>query len=457
MRLNAEQRSKVEADKRKVLDQIDQYIKDKKDAEDYNHTATIEHDKAVEDDKKRLQDAQTRNLKIAQDNAQAQSDYLRRLQEVRDQNADTLKKHRDAIARIRQQQDDDEREYQAEVNRVNAENNKRIAAYQKALADVRAATQANQDHLTSAGSQNASAVSATVRAQLDAFNKAMATNQQRMADYARDVERVNAANKLLDDQYLAAKRIVDAKNQQSRQEADADNQRKNAAYQRKLQEWQATARQAEADRQHNLDEYGQQYNNVVAENNRIIAQNKRAVENWEQQVRQVRQQNLQIDEQNRQAQVRYQQLTAQYQRDVVNIQNAPVFASSGTASIRGNYNTGASGGASYFDNFALFDPSYTGESLIAPITYNSDTRIYNVQGGDLSLDPDGVSWKLDNISNGSSFYMSNVSTSSSGERVHMKVTFVDLGRLRHRNFDHHYAWVARDGDSFGMSKPETDL
>ena len=448
-RLNAEQRAKSEADARALSAKIDKYLQDKRDAEEYNRTVVSEHDRAIEADQARIQDIRNGNLKIASDNAAAQEDYLRRLQEVREQNAERLRQHRAEVDRIRQEQDNEEREYQEELSRVRAENDKRKRDYLAELERIKTQNRQIEADLAATSASQGSGVSDAVRTQLREIDKAATTNAQRMATYDQDVARINAANQAANEQYLAAKRVVDEKNEQNRRAAEADNQRKNADYQRRLQEWETEKRRLEEEHQRALDAYRTRAQAVAATNDAKTAANQQARQNWERNVANTRARNQQIDALNQQAQANYDRALAQYQQVAASIQNKPNFASSGTATIKGNYNDSGRGSTSYFNQFALYDPSYTGESLSEPITWGANTQIYDLQGANLSRDPDGKSWKFDNASNGTTFWLSNVSRTSSGERVNMKVTVVDFGRFRHLGFNKHMFWIQREGDAFG--------
>ena len=455
-RLNAEQRAKSEADAHALSAKIDKYLQDKRDAEEYNRTVVSEHDRAIEADQARIQDIRNGNLKIASDNAAAQEDYLRRLQEIREQNAERLRQHRAEVDRIRQEQDNEEREYQEELSRVRAENDKRKRDYLAALERVKTQNRQIEADLAATSASQGSGVSDAVRAQLREIDKAATTNAQRMATYEQDVARINAANQAANEQYLAAKRVVDEKNEQNRRAAEADNQRKNADYQRRLQEWEAEKRRLEGEHQRALDAYRTRAQAVAASNDAKTAANQQARQNWERDVANTRARNQQIDTQNQQAQANYERALAQYQQDSARIQNLPSFASSGTTSIKGNYNEGGRGSAAYFNQFSLYDPNYQGESLIEPITFGNSSQVSGVQGMTfLGKDTDD-GWKFWDVTPGSSLWIDNVSRTASGESVKMKITVVSVGRPMYSQHSGFGFSLWRDASSFGFSVKRMD-
>ena len=455
-RLNAEQRAKSEADAHALSAKIDKYLQDKRDAEEYNRTVVSEHDRAIESDQARIQDIRNGNLKIASDNAAAQEDYLRRLQEVREQNAERLRQHRAEVDRIRQEQDNEEREYQEELSRVRAENDKRKRDYLAALERVKTQNRQIEADLAATSASQGSGVSDAVRAQLREIDKAATTNAQRMATYEQDVARINAANQAANEQYLAAKRVVDEKNEQNRRAAEADNQRKNADYQRRLQEWEAEKRRLEGEHQRALDAYRTRAQAVAASNDAKTAANQQARQNWERDVANTRARNQQIDTQNQQAQANYERALAKYQQDSARIQNLPSFASSGTTSIKGNYNEGGRGSAAYFNQFSLYDPNYQGESLIEPITFGNSSQVSGVQGMTfLGKDTDD-GWKFWDVTQGSSLWIDNVSRTSSGESVKMKITVVGVGRPMYSQHSGFGFTLWRDASFFGFTVKRMD-
>ena len=163
-----------------------------------------------------------------------------------------------------------------------------------------------------------------------------------------------------------------------------------------------------------------------------------------------------VESANDKAQRDYEAALARYEADKAELDKRPVFATNGVAQIRGQYNESARGSVDYFNQFGLVDSSYNGESLSEPITYKEGTsRISNVQGMSTYTHGDRVGFQ--NVTNGASFMVSNVSRTSSGEVVNMKITVVDRGRPRHSNVNGNYhielasnegafGWYIVDGD-----------
>ena len=164
-----------------------------------------------------------------------------------------------------------------------------------------------------------------------------------------------------------------------------------------------------------------------------------------------------VDAANDKAQKDYEAAVARYEKDKAELDKRPVFAKNGTAEIRGQYNESARGSVNYFDQFGLLDPSYNGESLSEPITYKEGTsRISNVQGMNMTestfngFDNPMSGVLFSNITNGASFMVSNVSRTTSGEVVNMKVTIVDRGRSMFTATDGTFkAWLLHDDGAFG--------
>ena len=164
-----------------------------------------------------------------------------------------------------------------------------------------------------------------------------------------------------------------------------------------------------------------------------------------------------VDAANDKALKDYEAAVARYEADKADLDKRPVFAKSGTAEIRGQYNESARGSVNYFNQFGLVDSSYNGESLSESITYKEGTsRISNVQGMNMTestfngFDNPMSGVLFSNITNGASFMVSNVSRTTSGEVVNMKVTIVDRGRSMFTATDGTFkAWLLHDDGAFG--------
>ena len=167
-----------------------------------------------------------------------------------------------------------------------------------------------------------------------------------------------------------------------------------------------------------------------------------------------------VDAANDKAQKDYEAAVARYEKDKAELDKRPVFAKNGTAEIRGQYNESARGSVNYFDQFGLLDPSYNGESLSEPITYYLDrSKISDVKG--MTAKKSGDYTYFEHVTNGASLMVSNVSRTTSGEVVNMKITVVDRGRPRHSNVNDNYrislgsdegafGWYIQDGDRLSL-------
>ena len=167
-----------------------------------------------------------------------------------------------------------------------------------------------------------------------------------------------------------------------------------------------------------------------------------------------------VDAANDKAQKDYEAAVARYEKDKAELDKRPVFAKNGAAEIRGQYNESARGSVNYFDQFGLLDPSYNGESLSEPITYYLDrSKISDVKG--MTAKKSGDYTYFEHVTNGASLMVSNVSRTTSGEVVNMKITVVDRGRPRHSNVNDNYrislgsnegafGWYIQDGDRLSL-------
>ena len=314
-----------------------------------------------------------------------------KIQEVKDQNAKIEREN--AAARA---------DYLKRLDDIRKENEKKQRDYEAELARIR--EENSEDN----------------RVYLEELARVRAENTKRINEYqdklAKIRDEVNRATTAASN----GTAIAGAQRAQSSAiiEAVEENQRALAAYERQLAEVDAKNKAA-------ADEYAKQ---------------KAVVENA-----------------NDKAQRDYEAALARYEADKAELDKRPVFATNGVAQIRGQYNESARGSVDYFNQFGLVDSSYNGESLSEPITYKEGTsRISNVQGMNMiestfnGFDNPMSGVMFSNITNGASFMVSNVSRTTSGEVVNMKVTIVDRGRPMYTvTSGNMKAWLLHDEGAFG--------
>jgi hypothetical protein len=314
-----------------------------------------------------------------------------KIQEVKDQNAKIEREN--AAARA---------DYLKRLDDIRKENEKKQRDYEAELARIR--EENSEDN----------------RVYLEELARVRAENTKRINEYqdklAKIRDEVNRATTAASN----GTAIAGAQRAQSSAiiEAVEENQRALAAYERQLAEVDAKNKAA-------ADEYAKQ----------------KAV----------------VESANDKAQRDYEAALARYEADKAELDKRPVFATNGVAQIRGQYNESARGSVDYFNQFGLVDSSYNGESLSEPITYKEGTsRISNVQGMNMTestfngFDNPMSGVLFSNITNGASFMVSNVSRTTSGEVVNMKVTIVDRGRSMFTATDGTFkAWLLHDDGAFG--------
>ena len=314
-----------------------------------------------------------------------------KIQEVKDQNAKIEREN--AAARA---------DYLKRLDDIRKENEKKQRDYEAELARIR--EENSEDN----------------RVYLEELARVRAENTKRINEYqdklAKIRDEVNRATTAASN----GTAIAGAQRAQSSAiiEAVEENQRALAAYERQLAEVDAKNKAA-------ADEYAKQ----------------KAV----------------VESANDKAQRDYEAALARYEADKAELDKRPVFATNGVAQIRGQYNESARGSVNYFNQFGLVDSSYNGESLSEPITYKEGTsRISNVQGMNMiestfnGFDNPMSGVMFSNITNGASFMVSNVSRTTSGEVVNMKVTIVDRGRPMYTvTSGNMKAWLLHDEGAFG--------
>ena len=314
-----------------------------------------------------------------------------KIQEVKDQNAKIEREN--AAARA---------DYLKRLDDIRKENEKKQRDYEAELARIR--EENSEDN----------------RVYLEELARVRAENTKRINEYQDKLAKIrDEVNRAI----TAASNgtaIAGAQRAQSSAiiEAVEENQRALAAYERQLAEVDAKNKAA-------ADEYAKQ----------------KAV----------------VESANDKAQRDYEAALARYEADKAELDKRPVFATNGVAQIRGQYNESGRGSVDYFNQFGLFDSSYNGESLSEPITYKEGTsRISNVQGMNMiestfnGFDNPMSGVMFSNITNGASFMVSNVSRTTSGEVVNMKVTIVDRGRPMYTvTSGNMKAWLLHDEGAFG--------
>ena len=314
-----------------------------------------------------------------------------KIQEVKDQNAKIEREN--AAARA---------DYLKRLDDIRKENEKKQRDYEAELARIR--EENSEDN----------------RVYLEELARVRAENTKRINEYqdklAKIRDEVNRATTAASN----GTAIAGAQRAQSSAiiEAVEENQRALAAYERQLAEVDAKNKAA-------ADEYAKQ----------------KAV----------------VESANDKAQRDYEAALARYEADKAELDKRPVFATNGVAQIRGQYNESARGSVDYFNQFGLVDSSYNGESLSELITYKEGTsRISNVQGMNMiestfnGFDNPMSGVMFSNITNGASFMVSNVSRTTSGEVVNMKVTIVDRGRPMYTvTSGNMKAWLLHDEGAFG--------
>jgi len=286
-----------------------------------------------------------------------------------------------------------------------------------------------------------------------------ADNEKKQREYEEELARVRAENSEDDKNYREELARVQAENRKRIKEY----QDKLAAIRKEVQKATTTGSNGTA--------IG---NTQTAQSNAIIEsveENQKALAEYEKQLAEVDAKNkaaadeyakkkAAVDAANDKAQKDYEAALARYEKEKAELDKRPVFASNGTSQIRGQYNESARGSVDYFNQFGLLNPSYTGESLSEPITYKGDdSKVSNVQGMNATKLAKYIAF--DHVTNGASLMVSNVSRTTSGEIVNMKITVVDRGRPRHSNVNDNYrmqlasndgafGWYIQDGDRLSL-------
>ena len=369
---------------------------------------------------------------------------------------------------------------QAEADRLNAEQAKQLAKDAQAIS-TKIDTYVNEK-------QDVASYNKTITTTTKTQGSVDAAKIQEVKDQNAKIERENAAARA---DYL--KRLDDIRKENEKKQRDyeaelarirEENSEDNRVYLEELARVRAENTKRINEYQDKLAKIRDEVNRATtaASNGTAIAgaqraqssaiieaveENQRALAEYERQLAEVdaknkaaadeyAKQKAVVESANDKAQRDYEAALARYEADKAELDKRPVFATNGVAQIRGQYNESGRGSVNYFNQFGLLDSSYNGESLSEAITYKLGTsQISNVQGMSTYTHGDRVGFQ--NVTNGASFMVSNVSRTSSGEVVNMKITVVDRGRPRHSNVNGNYhielasnegafGWYIVDGD-----------
>ena len=284
-------------------------------------------------------------------------------------------------------------------------------------------------------------------------------NEKKQREYEEELARVRAENSEGDKTY-----------QEELARVKAENEKRIRIYKEKLAEIKKEV-QVATTTSSNGAAISESHKTQLKAINSIIEENDKALAEYESKLLDIEAKNKAaadeyakekavVDAANDKALKDYEAAVARYEADKADLDKRPVFAKSGTAEIRGQYDESARGSVNYFNQFGLLDPSYVGESLSEPITYYSDSsKISDVQGMTATKSGDRINFE--HVTNGASLMVSNVSRTASGEVVNMKITVVDRGRPRHSNVNDNYhislasnegafGWYAKDGDRLSL-------
>ena len=373
---------------------------------------------------------------------------------------------------------------QAEADRLNAEQAKqlekdaqtistKIDTYVKEKQDV----ESYNKTITTTSKTEGSVDAAKIQELKDQNAKIEKENADAHADYLKRLAEVRADNEKKQREYeeeLARVRAENSEGDKAYQEelarVQAENAKRIKAYKEKLAEIRKEVAKATTTSSNDAaisEAHKTQLKTITS----AIEENDKALAEYESKLADVETKNkaaadaynkkkAEVDAANDKAQKDYEAAVARYEKDKDELDKRPVFAKNGTAEIRGQYNESARGSVNYFDQFGLLDPSYNGESLSEPITYYLDSsKISDVKG--MTAKKSGDYTYFEHVTNGASLMVSNVSRTTSGEVVNMKITVVDRGRPRHSNVNDNYrislgsnegafGWYIQDGDRLSL-------
>ena len=370
---------------------------------------------------------------------------------------------------------------QAEADRLNAEQAKqleknaqtistKIDTYVKEKQDV----ESYNKTITTTTKTQGSVDPAEIQKVKDHNAKIEKENAAARADYLKRLSDIRSDNEKKQREYNEEVARIQAENSEDdriyREElarVQAENAKRIREYQDKLTKLRKEVQQATT-ASSNGTAISEAQRTQLTTISTIIEENTQALSAYETRLAEVEAQNkaaadeynkkkAEIEKANDKVQKDYEAAFARYEADKAELDKRPVFATNGVAQIRGQYNESARGSVNYFNQFGLLDSSYNGESLSEPITYKEGTsQISNVQGMDMTestfngFDNPMSGVLFSNITNGASFMVSNVSRTSSGEVVNMKVTIVDRGRPMYTATNGNMkAWLLHDEGAFG--------
>ena len=373
---------------------------------------------------------------------------------------------------------------QAEADRLNAEQAKqlekdaqtistKIDTYVKEKQDA----ESYNKTITTTSKTEGSVDAAKIQELKDQNAKIEKENADAHADYLKRLAEVRADNEKKQREYeeeLARVRSENSEGDKSYQEelarVQAENAKRIKVYKEKLAEIRKEVAKATTTSSNDTaisEAHKTQLKTITS----AIEENDKALAEYESKLADVETKNkaaadaynkkkAEVDAANDKAQKDYEAAVARYEKDKAELGKRPVFAKNGTAEIRGQYNESASGSIDYFNQFGLLDPSYNGESLSEPITYKGESsKISDVKG--MTMAKAGNRMNFEHVTNGASLMVSNVSRTTSGEVVNMKITVVDRGRPRHSNVNDNYrisltsdegafGWYISDGDRLSL-------
>ena len=364
-----------------------------------------EADKLNSEQAKQLEkDAQTISTKI--------DDYLKAKQEVESYNKtvtsktktegsidpDKIQELKDQNAKIEKENAEAQADYLKRLAEVRAENDRKQRAYKEELNRIHSeGGESNEEYLAEV---------ARIRAE---NAKRISEYKTKLEEIRKDVAKVTATH--------SNDTVVSESVNKQLKEIDSAIEANNKA----LADYESKLAATEAKNKEVLAEYAKKKSAVESANDKV--------------------------------QKDYEAALARYEKDKIELDKRPVFAKNGNTEIRGQYNESARGSVDYFNQFGLLDPSYNGESLSEPITYKGEgSKISDVKGMEMKVHTENNSYSVEfaHITNGASFTVSNVSHTSSGEAVNMKITVVDRGRPRHSNVNGNFkAYLASNDGAFG--------
>ena len=297
---NAESDTMLRDTLTKWTSELNEYTKQKNEADAYNKTAKAEYDKQVADDAARTQTIRDANAKIQADNQATIKAYNEEVSAVRARNKVKEDTYNAAI-----------KDWEAssglggedsELARVRAANNKKLAEYQDALKRVR-----DQNNALLAQAGNGSGPRVTNQDEIDRITK---ENDDAQKAYLADKARVDGINKKRQQDYDAAVTAINAKNNNADAASRARMAKALADYRVAYQKWEADKKKIEDDNKQKTAEYDAAVRKATEDNLKIDEDNRKAREQYNKDLDRVTQANQKIDADNRQKQEDYDRMVA---------------------------------------------------------------------------------------------------------------------------------------------------